>query len=66
MDPQVLLKLMKSGFLPVGGYGITKAALNMLGRQWSKSLEPKGVAVVLVHPVSFSSPPLHPIEAQAR
>lgn len=33
----------------MSGYSITKVALNGLGRHWSEVLDPKGVAVALIH-----------------
>lgn len=37
----------------MSGYSVTKVALNGLGRHWSEVLEPKGVAVALVHRESY-------------
>ncbi|KAL8292614.1 hypothetical protein RQP46_001226 [Phenoliferia psychrophenolica] len=42
-------------FLPASSYSISKSGVNMLGRQWGDLLEPKGVAVVLVHPGSVKT-----------
>ncbi|KAL8277265.1 hypothetical protein RQP46_010334 [Phenoliferia psychrophenolica] len=45
----------KVDYLPLSGYCATKSGLNMLGRQWADSLEPKGVSVLLVHPGGVST-----------
>lgn len=45
-----LKDMFKADYVPLSGYGTTKAGLNMIGRQWGENLEPQGVSVVLVHP----------------
>ncbi|KAL8278940.1 hypothetical protein RQP46_008609 [Phenoliferia psychrophenolica] len=54
-----LTKMVKDMFkishAPLGSYSVSKTAVNMLGRQWADSLEPKGIAVVLIHPGSVQT-----------
>ncbi|KAK4703782.1 hypothetical protein P7C70_g2440, partial [Phenoliferia sp. Uapishka_3] len=42
-------------YAPASAYTTSKAGLNQLGRQWAQSLEPKGVAVPLIHPGQVST-----------
>lgn len=46
---EFIKKMYNVDYIPNGGYATTKTALNGLGRQWADSLEPKGIAVILVH-----------------
>lgn len=51
----MLKKAFEIDFIPSSGYLTTKAALNMLGRQWADVLEPQGVAVPLLDPGMVST-----------
>ncbi|KAL8290359.1 hypothetical protein RQP46_002617 [Phenoliferia psychrophenolica] len=55
MVTAMVKNMYKTDYIPNSGYAVTKTAVNMLGRQWADSLEPKGIAVLLVHPGAVST-----------